>query len=45
LLVSHRQPLLRAQCERITALPLWQMLIAKRFSRSQDDGCGRGESG
>jgi hypothetical protein len=37
LLVSHRQLLLRAQYQRITAQRPWQMLIAKSFPRSQDD--------
>src|ERR1700730_247838 len=35
-LVRHRQPLLRAQCERITAQLLWQMPIAERFSCSEE---------
>src|SRR5229473_3942718 len=34
-LVSHRQPLLRAQCQRITASLPWQMLVAERFSHSE----------
>src|SRR6266581_9108897 len=41
LLVSHRQPLLRSQCERITAQPPWQMLVAERFSRSEDRAFAR----
>src|ERR1700681_4858160 len=35
LLVSHRQSLLRAQCDRITAWRPWQMLIAERFTDSE----------
>src|SRR5882672_7672477 len=35
-LVSHRQPLLRAQCQRITASRPWQMLVAERFSHSEE---------
>src|SRR6266704_1158261 len=41
LLVSHRQPLLRSQCERITAQPPWQMLVAERFSRSEERALAR----
>jgi hypothetical protein len=40
LLVSHRQPLLRAQCHRITAQQLWQMIAAERFSPSERVLCG-----
>src|SRR5437879_11081343 len=36
LLVSHRQPLLRPQCERITPSRSWQTLAAERFSRSEE---------
>src|SRR6266700_1278860 len=37
LLVSHRRSPLRPQCERITLSRPWQMLVAKRFSRSEDE--------
>src|SRR5216684_4783015 len=36
LLVSHPQPLLRAQCQRITAWRPWQTLVTERFSHSEE---------
>src|SRR6266700_7352209 len=41
LLVSHRRSPLRPQCERITLSRPWQMLVAKRFSRSEERSCAR----
>src|SRR6266700_22824 len=35
-LVSHRRPLLRPQCERITPSRSWQTLVVERFSRSEE---------
>src|SRR5713226_3474796 len=40
LLVSHPQPLLRAQCQRITAWRPWQTLVTERFSHSEELAAG-----
>src|SRR5882724_6597947 len=45
LLVSHRQPLLRPQCERITPSRSWQTLVAERFSRSEEPRSGVSKDG